>query len=77
MFNIEHSFASSNGGVEKAQIASMSVAFAGMVGVLVGLLLVRFEASRKTILMVSGLGTSAAFVALSLSFHVDKLGKSY
>ena len=62
-------------GHEKALIAAVSVAFSGLVGVMIGLLVVRLEVGRKTILIASGLGTSAAFVALSLAFHVEKLGE--
>jgi len=61
-------------GHEKAVVASVAVAFSGLVGVALGLVLVRLEINRKAILMVSGLGTSAAFTALCLSFHVDSLG---
>ena len=62
-------------GHEKALTAAVSVAFSGLVGVMIGLLVVRLEVGRKTILIASGLGTSAAFVALSLAFHVENRGE--
>ena len=56
-------------------MASILVAVSGTVGVAMGLLLVKIGIKRKTILLVSGFGTAAAFVALSLNFHMDDLGK--
>ena len=56
-------------------MASVAVAVSGLLGVIIGLILVRLEMNRKKILLVSGLGTSMAFIVLSVSFHVDNLGK--
>jgi len=58
---------------QKALVASVAVAVSGLLGVIVGLILVRLEMNRKKILLVSGLGTSVAFIVLSVSFHVDNL----
>ena len=58
-------------------MASVAVAVSGLLGVIIGLILVRLEMNRKKILLVSGLGTSMAFIVLSVSFHVDNLGKQY
>jgi len=61
-------------GSQKALMASVLVAVSGIVGVLIGLLLVKTGLTRKIILLISGFGTGFAFIALSLNFHIDDLG---
>ena len=55
----------------------MIVATAGLLGVIIGVLLVRKGLNRKNILLVSGCGTAVAFIVLGIFFHLDFDGKYF
>ena len=55
--------------------AAVLVAIAGLLGVIIGVLLVKKGLNRKRILLVSGFGTAIAFLVLGVFFHYDTEGK--
>ena len=57
--------------------AAVLVAIAGLLGVIIGVLLVKKGLNRKRILLVSGFGTAIAFIVLGIFFHFDTEGKFY
>ena len=57
--------------------AAVIVATAGLLGVIIGVLLVRKGLNRKNILLVSGCGTAVAFIVLGIFFHLDYDGKHF
>lgn len=50
------------------------VAMAGLVGVITGVILVKWGINRKRLLLFSGIGTAIAFLILGIYFHYDSTG---
>ena len=63
--------------LDPALAAAVIVATAGLLGVIIGVFLVRKGLNRKNILLVSGCGTAVAFIVLGIFFHLDFDGKHF
>ena len=54
--------------------AAVIVAASGLLGVIIGLFLVKKGFNRKIILLFSGFGTAIAFLILGIHFHYNGTG---